>query len=310
MSGKKEPKLVIMAAGMGSRYGGLKQMDPMDERWHLIIDYSIYDAVQAGFSEVIFVIREENLEAFEETIGRRVSKKVRVRYAFQKLTDLPDGFSVPEGRQKPWGTGHAVLSCRDLLEGAPFAVINADDFYGRNAFRQIYNFLTTERTDEGGHWCMVGYELRNTVTENGSVARGICRTGEDGKLLEITERTRIEVRPEGIAWTEDDGKNWTVEPGDTPVSMNFWGFSGEFMEELAARFPAALEKGLRENPLKCEYFLPFVVEDILKDGKADVQVLRTPDAWYGVTYREDRENVVSALAGMVREGLYTEELLG
>ncbi len=306
----REPKLVIMAAGMGSRYGGLKQMDPMDDRGHLIIDYSVYDAVQAGFREVIFVIREENREAFEETIGRRISSKVRVRYAYQKLDDIPSGFAVPDGRQKPWGTGHAILACRHALEGAPFAVINADDFYGRDAFRKIYAFLKENEDDVRYHWCMAGYYLRNTVTENGSVARGVCRVGEDGNLQEITERTRIEVRPEGIAWTGDGGDTWTHLPDDTPVSMNFWGFSGSMIDELTARFPAFLEKGLRENPLKCEFFIPTVVEEALKEDKADVQVLRTSDAWYGVTYREDRERVVSALKRMTDEGTYPAGLLG
>ena len=306
----KEPKLVIMAAGMGSRYGGLKQMDPMDERGHLIIDYSIYDAVRAGFREVIFVIREENREAFEETIGRRISGSVRVQYAIQKLEDIPSGFSVPDGRGKPWGTGHAILACRDALDGAPFAVINADDFYGRDAFSKIYAFLKNHADDTKYHWCMVGYDLCNTVTENGSVARGVCRVGEDGRLQEVTERTRIEVRPEGIAWTEDDGSTWTRLPDDTPVSMNLWGFSCGMTDELAARFPAFLEKGLRENPLKCEFFIPFVVEEVLKEDKADVQVLRTSDVWYGVTYREDRARVVSALKRMVDEGIYPAALLG
>lgn len=305
----KEPKLVIMAAGMGSRYGGLKQMDPMDERGHLIIDYSIYDAVQAGFRDVIFVIREENHAVFEERIGSRLRPYVRVQYAFQSLEDLPEGYAVPEGRQKPWGTGHAVLSCRELLEDAPFAVINADDYYGRTAFRKIYGWLTTHADDAVCHWCMVGYELRNTVTENGSVARGICRTGDNGLLTEITERTRIEIRPEGIAWTEDDGQTWHGLPEDTPVSMNLWGFSAGVIRELAGRFPAFLAAGLRDNPLKCEFFLPFVVEEVLKEGKADVEVLRTADVWHGVTYREDREKVVEALRRMVGEGLYPPGLL-
>ena len=309
MTEKKAPVLVIMAAGMGSRYGGLKQMDPMDERGHLIIDYSIYDAVRAGFQEVVFIIKEENKELFEERIGKRIAGSVKVSYAFQRLTDLPDGFEVPEGRVKPWGTGHAVLSAAAAVDGAPFAVINADDYYGPEAFRLIYDYLQQNSDDEKYRFAMVGYRLKNTVTENGSVARGVCEVSEAGELSGICERTRIEKRPEGIAFTEDMGESWTILPEDTVVSMNLWGFSGAVMKELEDRFPAFLQKGLAENPVKCEYFLPSVVEALLTEEKASVRVLTTRERWYGVTYKEDKAQVVSALKAKREAGIYPEELL-
>ncbi len=310
MGMENQPVLVIMAAGMGSRYGGLKQMDPMDGRGHLIIDYSIYDALQAGFQQVLFVIREENAELFREKIGNRVAKHMKVGYVYQRLSDIPAGFSVPEGRTKPWGTGHAVLSAYFATEGAPFAVINADDFYGRDAFCRMYHFLENQRDLEGKYrYAMVGYQLKNTVTENGSVSRGVCDLDEKGYLKKITERTRIETFGGKIAFTEDDGKNWTELAPDTPVSMNFWGFSNSIMNELLTGFRAFLEENLEKNPLKCEYFLPSVVEKLLKEDRAEVQVLPNTDKWYGVTYKEDKEQVVRALADMREEGIYPEDLL-
>ena len=304
----KKPVLVIMAAGMGSRYGGLKQMDPMDDQGHIIIDYSIYDALQAGFEEVVFIIKKENEALFRECIGDRMSSRVRVRYVYQELTDLPAGYQVPDGRIKPWGTGHAVLSCRKALGEAPFAVINADDYYGREAYRLIYQYLTTHEDDERYRYAMVGYAIGNTVTEHGSVARGVCRIDEKGCLTNITERTRIEKREEGAAYTEDEGASWVSLPADTTVSMNFWGFTPAMLRELEQRFPAFLEKNLRQNPLKCEYFLPSVVEDQLKEEKAVVEVLKTPDKWYGVTYREDKPTVMAALKEMRESGIYPEKL--
>ena len=306
----KKPVLVIMAAGMGSRYGGLKQMDPMDEKSHLIIDYSIYDAVQAGFEEIVFIIRKENEADFRERIGDRISGRVHVTYVHQELSAVPAEFTVPEGRVKPWGTGHAILSCIDTIGDAPFAVINADDYYGREAFRLVYDYLAKEPVNDGKyHYAMIGYRLKNTVTENGSVSRGVCRTDENGFLTEINERTRIEVRPDGIAYTEDGGKTWVGLDDDTIVSMNLWGFTGSILTELKERFPLFLKKGLAENPLKCEFFLPFVVEELLREGKADVTVKATPDKWYGVTYREDKPQVVGALAEMRKNGMYPETLL-
>lgn len=309
MTDSKKPVLVIMAAGMGSRYGGLKQMDPMDERGHLIIDYSIYDAVRAGFEKVIFVIKEENYDLFRETIGDRISAKVEVAYAFQRLGDLPEGFAVPEGRVKPWGTGQAILSAAGAAEGAPFAVINADDYYGKEAFQKAFDYLSSSRDDDMYRFAMVGYQLKNTVTENGSVSRGVCRVSPDGFLQEIRERTRIEMRPDGIACTEDGGESWIHLDDDTIVSMNMWCFSAGIMDELKSRFPQFLENGIRENPLKCEYFLPSVVEALLKENKATVKVVTTPDKWYGVTYREDKPGVVAALAAMRKAGVYPDALL-
>ncbi|MBR2189931.1 MAG: nucleotidyltransferase [Eubacterium sp.] len=302
----KKPVLVIMAAGMGSRYGGLKQMDPVDEEGHLIIDYSLYDAMQAGFEDVIFIIKRENEEMFREAIGDRISRLMNVHYVFQELEDVPEGITVPEGRVKPWGTGHAVLSSIYTVNDAPFAVINADDYYGKEAFRLIYEYLLRHNNDQKYHYAMVGYELGKTVTENGSVARGVCETDADGFLTRITERTQIELHDGGIAYTEDGGQSWTQLPEDTIVSMNLWGFTASMMDELQERFRGFLEKNLPVNPLKCEYFLPFVVEDLLKEGKADVKVLRTSDHWYGVTYIEDKPHVVASLRALRETGAYPE----
>lgn len=303
----KKPVLVIMAAGMGSRYGGLKQIDPIDEQGHIIIDFSLFDAKRAGFEKVIFIIKKENEEVFKEVIGNRVSKYMEVSYVFQDIDNLPEGFEVPEGRVKPWGTGHAILSCIEEVDG-PFAVINADDYYGRDAFKEIYEYLSTHEDDELYRYTMVGYLLKNTVTDNGHVARGLCTTSETGELVAIHERTRIEKQGEEIAFTEDDGASWTVVPGDTLVSMNMWGFTASILKELQAHFPAFLTKGLATNPLKCEYFLPEVVSGLLADKKATVTVLSSEDKWYGVTYKEDKPVVVHAIQTMKDQGLYPEKL--
>jgi NDP-sugar pyrophosphorylase family protein len=311
MAAKQHPVLVIMAAGMGSRYGGLKQMDPMDEKGHLLIDYSIYDAVQAGFEEIIFVIREKDRQNFDDRIVSRIRDKVKVSYAFQRIEDIPDGFDVPDGREKPWGTGHALMSALSAVDGRPFAVINADDFYGREAFRKIFRFLS-QTTDDADmyHYGMVGYRLENTVTDNGSVSRGICDVTETQMLNGIQERTRIEKRPDGIASTEDGGTSWQHLDGGTVVSMNLWGFQFSFMHELVEGFPDFLEKGLRENPLKCEYYIPSAVQKLLDEKRADVKVMTTPDRWFGVTYKEDKQSVVAALKQMREDGIYPDELLG
>ena len=302
----KKPVLVIMAAGMGSRYGGLKQIDPIDSQGHIIMDFSIYDAKKAGFEEVVFIIKKENEKDFKEVIGERVSRFMKVHYVFQDINNLPEGFAVPEGRVKPWGTGHAVLSAIDVVD-APFAVINADDYYGADAFKKIYDFLTTHQDDETYHYTMVGYVLENTLTENGHVARGVCVTDENGYLIGINERTHIEKRPEGAAYTED-GETWTVIPEGSTVSMNMWGFSASLMKELEARFPAFLEKAIKENPLKGEYFLPSVVGDLLAEKKADALVLTSKDRWFGVTYKEDKPVVVAAIQKMKDDGKYPEYL--
>lgn len=301
----KKPVLVIMAAGMGSRYGGLKQMDPVDDNGHIIMDFSIYDAMRAGFEKVVFIIKKENEALFKECVGDRVAGKMQVEYVFQDIHNLPEGYSVPEGREKPWGTGHAVLSCLSVVDG-PFAVINADDYYGKEAFQIIYDFLTSHQDDEKYQYTMVGYYLKNTLTENGHVARGICTTDGEGKLTGITERTRIEKKETGPAYTEDEGTTWTELPEDTIVSMNMWGFTTGILQELNNRFARFLDENLPKNPLKCEYFLPFVVDELLKENKAEVTVLKSPDRWYGVTYKEDKPVVVEAIKGMKVAGLYPE----
>ena len=303
----KQPVLVVMAAGMGSRYGGLKQIDPVDKEGHIIMDFSVYDAVKAGFKKVIFIIKKENEADFKAAIGDRLSKHLDVTYVFQDLKNLPEGYEVPEGRVKPWGTGHAVLSCIDEIDG-PFAVINADDYYGANAFRMAYDFLTQNQDEDGIYrYMMVGYKLENTLTENGHVARGVCVTDEEGHLQKIHERTHIERHEGSVAYTEDEGKTWTALPQDSTVSMNMWGFSESILKELKARFQKFLEENLPVNPMKCEYFLPFVVDELLGENKATVKVLKSMDKWYGVTYKEDKPVVVAAIQRMKDEGLYPQD---
>jgi len=299
----KEPTLVIMAAGMGSRFGGLKQIEPVDEQGHIIIDFSLFDAYRAGFRKVVFIIKKEIEEDFRHSIGSRMEKWFDVKYVFQSTAELPEGYTVPEGRTKPWGTGHAVLSARKVVDG-PFAAINADDFYGPTAFSTIYSFLASN-TDEDVY-AMVGYRMRNTVTENGSVARGICEV-ENGVLKSITERTKIFKDGTDAKFTED-GETFTHVPGETIVSMNLWGFTGKMMDELWTRFPAFLDKNLPANPLKCEYFLPFVVNEQIEEGTSSVRVLPCEEVWYGVTYKEDLASVKSAIQTMKDQGIYTKEL--
>ncbi len=304
---KKEPILVIMAAGMGSRFGGLKQIEPISDKGEIILDFSLYDAFMAGFKKAIFVIKRENEEDFRKLIDNGAAKYMEVDYAFQQLNDLPDGYSVPEGREKPWGTAHAVMAARHLADG-PIAVINADDYYGPGAFQTIYDFLEGTCDGEKYSYCMVGYDIENTLTENGFVSRGVCKTSEQGFLTEITERTKIQWKDGEIVYTEDDGKTWKNLPKGTTVSMNFWGFTPSMMKEMEAGFPAALDKILAENPLKGEYFLPGVVDRLLREGKAEVKVLKSRDRWYGVTYKEDKESVVSALQSMKDKGEYPDKL--
>ena len=303
----EKPVLVVMAAGMGSRYGGMKQIDPVGPSGQVIIDYSLYDARRAGFETVIFVIKHEIEDAFKAAIGDRVSKVMKVEYAFQQLEELPAGFAVPEGREKPWGTCHAVLAAKHLIHG-PFAVINADDYYGPEAFQVIYDYLSTHQDGEVYDYCMVSYLLKNTVSENGSVARGVCEANPDGTLAAVTERTCIETYPGGIHFTENGGDTWQDLAPDTPVSMNLWGFGQSFLEEAEARFAGWLSENLPKNPLKCEYFLPLVVSELLAEGKATVKLLHSTDKWYGVTYREDKPVVVNALAQKTADGLYPADL--
>ena len=302
----EKPVLVVMA-GMGSRYGGMKQIDPVGPSGQVIIDYSLYDARRAGFETVIFVIKHEIEDAFKAAIGDRVSKVMKVEYAFQQLEELPAGFAVPEGRAKPWGTCHAVLAAKHLIHG-PFAVINADDYYGPEAFQVIYDYLSTHQDGEVYDYCMVSYLLKNTVSENGSVARGVCEANPDGTLAAVTERTCIETYPGGIHFTENGGDTWQDLAPDTPVSMNLWGFGQSFLEEAEARFAGWLSENLPKNPLKCEYFLPLVVSELLAEGKATVKLLHSTDKWYGVTYREDKPVVVNAIAQKIADGLYPADL--
>ena len=305
----KKPILVVMAAGMGSRYGGLKQIDPVGNHGQIIIDYSAYDARRAGFETIVFIIKHEIEDAFKEAIGNRLSKIMDVRYAYQDLNDLPEGYSVPEGRTKPWGTSHAILSAQDVID-APFAVINADDYYGPEAFRVIYDYLSTHEDGSLYEYSMVGYLLKNTVTENGYVSRGICVTNGEGYLDSVTERTRIETCPEGIHFSEDGGESWTDLDADSVVSMNLWGFGPSFVQEIANRFPSFLDKALVENPLKAEFYLPSVVSALIEEGKARVKVLRSTDRWHGVTYQEDKPLVVAAIREKTDAGLYPSPLWG
>lgn len=307
MGGEKRPALVVMAAGMGSRYGGLKQIDPVDAYGNIIMDLSVYDAKEAGFDRVVFVIKKAIEKEFKENVGRRMEEHIRTDYVYQELDRLPSGFSVPEGRVKPWGTGHAILCCKDVVDG-PFAVINADDYYGKQAFRKMYGQLTTCQDDDRYQYAMVGYRLDNTMTDNGYVARGVCSIDDKGKLIDIHERTRIEKRDEGGAYTEDGGATWIHLPGDTTVSMNLWGFTASILGELERRFASFLEEALPLDPLKCEYFLPFVVDALLKEKKAEVSVLKSRDRWYGVTYKEDKETVVQAIRQLKAQGAYPEKV--
>ena len=301
-----KPVLVIMAAGMGSRYGGLKQLDPVGGHGQLIIDYSIYDARRAGFETVVFIMKPEIEADFKAAIGDRIAKVMDVKYAYQIKEDLPEGYAVPAERTKPWGTAHAALAARDLVDG-PFAIINADDYYGPEAYQKIYSYLASHEDTGVYEYVMVGYLLKNTVTENGSVARGVCEETGEQFLSQITERTKIEKGPPP-RFTEDDGRTWTELDENTIVSMNMWGFTRSFLDEALARFPAFLDKTLGENPLKGEYFLPTVVSQLIDEGKARVKVLRSEDKWYGVTYREDKPTVVAAIGEKTRSGLYPDNL--
>ena len=298
----QQPTLVVMAAGMGSRFGGLKQLMPVDPQGHPIIDFSMYDAKRAGFRRVVFIIKHAIEAQFRETLGKRMERQFDVSYVFQEPDVLPAGYTVPEGRVKPWGTAHAVACCRGVVDG-PFAVINADDFYGAGAFRTIYDFLAADRGP--GEHAMVGYRLRNTVTENGYVSRGIC-TVENGFLTGVTERTHIEKRGAAAAYIED-GREVPLT-GDEIVSMNFWGFSPAMLDELWARFPAFLDRQAAADPIKAEYYLPVVADAVLREGLGTVRVLECGEVWHGVTYREDLQSVQDAIAALKGAGVYPAEL--
>lgn len=299
----QEPTLVIMAAGMGSRFGGLKQITAVDDKGHAIIDFSLFDARRAGFKKVVFIIKHEIEESFKETVGKRMEKYFDVKYVFQQLDVLPEGYVVPEGREKPWGTGHAVACCKGTIDG-PFAVINADDFYGAGAYKAIYDYLKQDRPKS--EYAMVGYKLRNTVTENGHVARGVCEV-ENGYLTGITERTHIEKRGADAAYTTD-GESFVDISGDAVVSMNFWGFSTQMLDELNSRFVKFLDNEMPKNPQKSEYFLPFVANEQLSEGLCTVEVLNCNETWYGMTYRADLESVRQAIAEKKKNGIYPDIL--
>lgn len=301
--------LVILAAGIGSRYGaGLKQLAKMGPNGEIIMDYSIYDAKEAGFDKVVFIIRKDIEEEFKAVIGDRIAKEMEVVYVYQEISDVPCKYQkLAEQRQKPWGTGQAVLCCKDVVK-EPFVVINADDYYGKEAFHMIYDQLSSVEDTDRYQYTMVGYKLYNTLTENGYVARGVCRTDEKSRLVDIHERTRIEKHGSQAEYTEDDGATWTELPESTIVSMNMWGFTKSILGELENRFGAFLDKNLSVNPMKCEYFLPFVVDELLKADLAEVTVLKSVDRWYGVTYKEDKETVVKAIKDLKDKGLYPEKL--
>ncbi len=305
----KKPILVVMAAGMGSRYGGLKQIDPVGCEGEAILDYSLFDAHEAGFDTAVIIIKEAIKKDFMETVGARLQKApMEIRYAYQELEKLPTSYTVPEGRTKPWGTCHAVVCAREAIGDAPFAVINADDYYGKAAFKEIYNYLSAHADDDKYRYCMVGYELGKTVTDNGSVARGVCQVNGEGFLESVVERTKIEKQADGVIRFTEDGSTWMCLPEKTTVSMNMWGFTPSFAAESEARFPAFLDKALAENPMKGEYFLPSTVSALLAEDKATVKMLYSPDKWYGVTYAADEPVVVAALKTMTEQGLYPDGL--
>ena len=306
MQHEQKPTLLIMAAGMGSRFGGLKQITPVGPNGEMIIDYSIYDAVRAGFGKVVFVIKKEIEQAFRANIGDRVAQRIPVEYVYQELDKLPEGYAVPEGRAKPWGTGHAVLCSLPKLDG-PFMVINADDFYGQDSYRLMAEFLSRPAAGDKHHLAMAGYVLDNTLTDNGYVSRGICTVDEHGYLTDLTERTHIERRDGQAMYTEDDGASWHTLPNDCPVSMNCWGFPAGAAASFEASFRAFLDQP-GKDPLKAEFYLPSAVDAMVDSGAADVQVLRTTDRWYGMTYPADREQVTAAIRGLVDAGQYPEKL--
>ena len=303
----KKPVLVVMAAGMGSRYGGLKQIDPVGSQGEAILDYSLFDAYRAGFETAVIIIKEAIREEFMQTVGARLQNcPMEIRYAYQELYKLPAGYTAPAERTKPWGTCHAVLCAKEAIDGAPFAVVNADDYYGRSAFQVVYDYLLQATDGEKQDYCMVGYELGKTVTEHGSVARGVCVT-ENGQLVGITERTRIEKQGDVIAFTED-GQHWQPLPPETPVSMNLWGFTPSVLDEIDQRMQAFLDRALAENPNKGEFYLPMLVSDLLQEEKATVRVLHSADQWFGVTYAADRPMVVAAIGEMTAAGKYPNGL--
>ena len=304
----KEPILVIMAAGMGSRYGGLKQIDPVDPQGNIIMDYSIYDAMKAGFKRFVFVIKDAIAKDFKEVIGDRIEKIAEVHYAYQEMDKIPAGLiEIPAERVKPWGTGHAILCCSEFLD-APFGVINADDFYGRDAYAKLYDFLKESQEADPMEITMVGYILENTLTDNGHVARGVCRVSEEGYLQKIDERTMIQKIDGQAHFSEDGGETFTAVSNTATVSMNMWGFPLAYLRALERKFPEFLKKTVVENPLKGEFFLPIVVDELLQAKEATVKVLRSSDKWFGVTYKEDKPAVEAGIQGLKDAGKYPASL--
>ncbi len=298
----KEPSLVIMAAGIGSRFGGLKQLAPVGKNGEPIIEFSLYDAIEAGFKKVTFVIKDEIENEFRKMIGDKFEKHILIKYAYQHLNQLPYGYFVPKGRTKPWGTGHAVMAASEETDG-PFAVINADDYYGKSAFDTMYHHLSAQQNGKKLNFSMVGYRIENTITEHGHVSRGICKT-KNGYLESVLERLRIEKHNGVIEYTEDEGLTWIPIESGSLVSMNFWGFPRIFQVELNKRFPGFLDYAFAKNPMKEEYLLPRIVNDLLSEGKASVKVLLTKDKWYGITYKEDIPKAAKAIQRMQDLGLY------
>ena len=291
---EKKPVLVVMAAGMGSRYGGLKQIDPVGSQGEAILDFSLFDAREAGFETAVIIIKEAIKADFMETVGKRLEKcPLEIRYAYQEMEKIPAGYAVPEGRVKPWGTSHCLLCAQKEIDGAPFAVINADDYYGKDAFKVIYDYLCNAKNTDKLDCCMVGYLLRNTVTDHGSVARGVCTPDDKGYLADIVERLKIEKYEGGIHFTEDDGATWEDLQEDTIVSMNMWGLTPGFLELVEKQFPDFLENQVPANPMKAEFLLPRSVDKLLKEDKLTVKVLTSADKWYGVTYAADKPIVVA-----------------
>ncbi len=290
---KKDITLIVMAAGMGSRFGGLKQIEPVGKNGEAILDFTVYDAIKAGFTKVVFVIKHAIENDFKEFVGSRIAKKIKVEYVFQEIDKLPDGFTAPEDRQKPWGTAHAILCCKDVVN-EPFAVVNADDFYGRSALQKVADFLKQEENN----YCMVGFRLANTLTENGSVSRGVCEIDNQNHLTTVTERTKII----DCKYTEDDGQSWTSLSPDTVVSMNLWGFMPDIFEFIEKGFKEFLKTNI--NLPKSEYYLPTVVSSLIDNGQKNVEVLVAEDKWYGITYKEDKQKVVNAIGDMIDAGIY------
>lgn len=304
----RKTTLVVMAAGIGSRFGGgIKQLEPVGPSGEIIMDYSVYDAIQAGFDKVVFIIRKDLEKDFREIIGNRMEKIVETAYAFQELDDLPAGFQRPEGRTKPWGTGQAILCCKDLVQ-EPFAVINADDYYGKEAFVKVHDYLAGEHPACGKmDFCMAGFQLGNTLSENGGVTRGICSVNEDGHLTKVTETKNIVKTPEGAAVKGEDGRLTSVA-ADCPVSMNMWGFTPEIFEVLENEFAEFLKN--LSDPMKGEYLIPTIVDGLIQEQKANVTVLESRDKWFGVTYKEDKPAVVRSFRELIDAGVYREKLFG